>query len=109
MRLNMFLGAALLGSTLAAPSALAAPPEKWAKTCAKCHGDDGAGKTKMGEKLKVGDRTSAEWQAKHKDGEMKKVVRNGNPKVKKPATGVDKLTDAELDEMIKFVRSLAKK
>jgi mono/diheme cytochrome c family protein len=99
--------AVLLGCTLAW-TASAAPPDKW-KACAKCHGDDGKGKTKMGEKLKVGDMTTAEWQDKHKDAEMKKVTREGNPKVKMPASGPDKLTDAEIDELIKFIRTLRAK
>jgi len=108
MRMNVILSAALLGSTLVASSARATPPEKWTKYCAKCHGDDGVGKTKMGEKLKVGDMTTADWQAKRKDGEMKKVVRAGNPKVKQPAFGPDKLTDAEIEELVKYIRSLKK-
>jgi mono/diheme cytochrome c family protein len=87
----------------------AAPPEKWGKLCATCHGDDGKGKTKMGEKLKIGDMTTADWQASKKDADMKRYVRDGNPKVKKPGQTIDKLSDAELDEMVKFVRSLKAK
>jgi mono/diheme cytochrome c family protein len=101
------IGSLALGAFVATPSS-ASPPEKWGKYCAKCHGEDGAGKTKMGEKLKVGDMTSGEWQANHKDAEMKKVTREGNPKVKMPAAGQDKLTDAEIDELIKFIRTLKK-
>ena len=86
--------------------AFAQAPEKWGKLCAKCHGEDGKGKTKMGEKLKIGDMTSAAWQADKTDADMKKYVRDGNPAKKKPATSVDKLTDAELDGMVKYVRSL---
>src|SRR5947208_4543698 len=37
--------------------------ETWEKTCAKCHGADGKGKTKMGEKLGIKDLTDAKIQA----------------------------------------------
>ena len=36
----------------------------WDKNCASCHGADGKGKTKMGEKLKVRDLTDAAVKAK---------------------------------------------
>ena len=90
---------------MAAP-AFAQAPEKWGKLCAKCHGEDGKGKTKMGEKLKIGDMTSSAWQAERKDADMKKTIREGSPAKKKPATPADKLTDPELEAMVKFVRSL---
>ena len=39
--------------------------ENWEKNCAKCHGTDGKGKTKMGEKLQVKDYTDAKVQEEH--------------------------------------------
>ena len=41
--------------------------EVFEKNCAKCHGEDGKGKTKMGEKLGVKDYTDAKEQDKMKD------------------------------------------
>lgn len=38
--------------------------ELWNKNCASCHGKDGKGKTKMGEKLKVRDLTDPAVMAK---------------------------------------------
>ena len=38
------------------------------KSCAKCHGADGAGQTKMGQKLGVKNYTDAKVQAAMKDG-----------------------------------------
>lgn len=99
------LGIPLLALLLAAPAAAEAP-KKWGRLCASCHGADGAGKTKMGEKLKVGDMTAPAWQKERTDDGMKKAVRDGLPDKKKPAIAVAKLTDPELDEMIKFVRTL---
>src|SRR5579872_2901199 len=51
--------------------------ENWAKNCAKCHGEDGKGKTKMGEKLGVKDYTDAKVQAELKDPEMTKAIKEG--------------------------------
>ena len=94
---------------LSASSARAEVPEKWTKYCTKCHGDDGHGKTKMGEKLKVGDMTTADWQDKKKDDQMKARIRNGNPEVKQPGFAADKLTDGEVDTLVKFIRTLRQK
>ena len=37
--------------------------ETWEKTCAKCHGADGKGQTKMGQKLSAKEYTAANVQA----------------------------------------------
>src|SRR5438105_11593726 len=51
--------------------------ESYDKQCAKCHGEDGKGKTKMGEKLGVKDYTDAKVQADLKDPEMSKAIKEG--------------------------------
>src|SRR5258708_21924212 len=51
--------------------------EIWAKDCAKCHAEDGKGKTKMGEKLGVKDYTDAKVQAEMKDEQMVKAIKEG--------------------------------
>ncbi len=93
---------------LSARPAGAAPPAPWTKICAKCHGEDGVGKTKMGEKLKVKDLTAPEWQDSKTDADIKKQVREGT-KGKMTAVGPDKLSDVELDEIVKFIRGLRRK
>jgi len=100
--------ASLTFFALGATSASAAPPEKWGKYCAKCHGDDGKGKTKMGEMLKISDMTSADWQKKFKDADLKKVTREGNKKKKMPSFSEKKLSDADIGELVKYMRSLKK-
>ena len=80
----------------------------YVRKCSLCHGDDGKGKTKMGEKLKISDMTTAAWQGKKKDGDLKKVTREGNKKIKMPAFSEKKLSDADIDELVKFMRSLKK-
>jgi len=53
--------ALMLGSTAAVAADAAA---LWSKNCASCHGADGKGKTKMGEKLQVRDLTDPAVKAK---------------------------------------------
>lgn len=84
--------------------------EIWAKDCAKCHGEDGKGKTKMGEKLGVKDYTDATVQAGMKDEEMAKAIKEGvKADGKTKMKGFSDLTDAEVKALVAHVRSFAKK
>ena len=83
----------------------------WTKDCAKCHGEDGKGKTKMGEKLGVKDYTDAKVQAEMKDAEMAKAIKDGvkdkdSEKVKMKAFG--DLSDDEVKALVEQVRSFKK-
>lgn len=91
--------AGLAGGDAAAGKAL------YDKKCATCHGPDGAGKEAMAKMLKVEFRHlgSKEVQAK-KDEELRKDIVEGTGKMK-PVKG---LSDAELDCIIAYVRSLKK-
>jgi len=84
--------------------------ENWEKNCKNCHGPDGAGKTKMGEKQGVKDYTSADVQAKMKDEEMVKAIKEGVMKgdTKKMKAFGDILSDDEIKALVKHVRSLKK-
>ena len=84
--------------------------ENWEKNCAKCHGADGAGKTKMGEKLGVKDYTDAKVQAEMKNDEMFKAIKEGVKKddaTKMKAFG-DLLSDDEIKALVAYVRGLKK-
>jgi mono/diheme cytochrome c family protein len=84
--------------------------ENWEKHCAKCHGTDGAGKTKMGEKLKVKDYTDAKVQADMKDAEMTKATKEGvkdGDSTKMKAFG-DVLSDDEIKALVAYIRTLKK-
>jgi len=105
MRLKTLVTATILGMALTISTAEAKAPAKW-KKCATCHGEDGKGKTKMGEKLKVKDLSAAAWQKGAKDDDIKATVRGTNKKAKHKAFGEDKLSDQELAEVIKYIRSL---
>jgi len=78
--------------------------------CAKCHGEDGKGQTKMGQKLGVKDLTDAKVQADLKDDAAAKVIKEG----KKDADGktqmkaFDTLSDDEVKALIAYVRAFKK-
>jgi mono/diheme cytochrome c family protein len=83
----------------------------WTKDCAKCHGEDGKGKTKMGEKLGVKDYTDAKVQAEMKDPDMAKAIKEGvkdkdSDKVKMKAFA--DLSDDEVKALVAQVRSFKK-
>jgi mono/diheme cytochrome c family protein len=83
--------------------------ENWAKNCAKCHGEDGKGKTKMGEKVGVKDYTDAKVQTDMKDDAMTKAVKEGvkdGDKTKMKAFG--DLSDDEVKALVAYVRAFKK-
>ena len=83
--------------------------ENWEKSCAKCHGPDGKGDTKMGKKLEVKDFTDAKVQADMKDDAMLKAIKEGvkdGDKVRmKPVEG---LSDDEITALVKYGRCFKK-
>ncbi len=84
--------------------------ENWTKNCLKCHGEDGAGKTKMGEKLKIRDLTDPKVQASLKDADMIKAIKEGvkeGDTTKMKAFG-DVLSDDEIKALVAHVKSLKK-
>ena len=81
--------------------------ETWEKSCAKCHGADGKGQMKMGQKLGVKDYTDAKVQAELKDDVAFKAIKEGlkdkdDKTLMKPA---ENLTDDEIKALVANVRS----
>jgi cytochrome c553 len=83
--------------------------ELYAKDCAKCHGEDGKGATKMGQKLGCKDYTDAKVQADLKDDAaikaIKEGVKDGDKTLMKPAEG---LSDADAKGLVAYMRSFKK-
>lgn len=73
--------------------------------CAMCHGPDGAGKTTMGQALKIPDLHSPDVQ-KLSDAELTQIVTKGKNKM--PAYEA-KLSKEQIAQVVGFVRELAKK
>ena len=103
------LASALLLATLVSASAGDAK-ETWAKSCAKCHGEDGKGQTKMGQKLGIKDYTDAKVQGGITDEEAFKAIKEGfkdkeGKTVMKAAEG---LSDDEIKALVQVVRGFKK-
>jgi cytochrome c553 len=80
------------------------------KDCAKCHGTDGKGQTKMGKKLNAKDYTDAKVQAEMKDEQAVKSIKEGlkdksGKTLMKPAEG---LSDADIKGLVAYMRSFKK-
>jgi cytochrome c553 len=104
----------ILGLAIAAMTALSARADDakaiYEKDCAKCHGADGKGQTKMGQKLGVKDYTDAKVQAELKDEEATKAIKEGlkdkeGKVLMKPA---ENLSDADVKGLIAYIRSFKK-
>ena len=84
----------------------------WKQHCKGCHGDTGKADTKNGKKYKVDDITTAAWQDKHKDDEIKKVITDGMPKdskhefKEKMKSFKEKMSAEEIDAVVKYIRTL---
>src|ERR1043165_7796898 len=108
MKKNIILTLVIMAAgILAAPAATV--NENWDKNCAKCHGPDGKGETKLGKKAEVKDMTDAKWQADLKEDKAFKSVKEGikdGEKIRmKPAEGV---TDEEIKALIAHTRTFKK-
>jgi cytochrome c6 len=77
----------------------------FATKCASCHGKDGTGNTPMGKNLKLRDLGSADVQ-QISDKDLKNIVDKGKPP-KMPAYG-GKLSETQIDDLVKYIRSLKK-
>ncbi len=87
---------------------LAAGPDAAAiykSKCAMCHAANGSGDTPTGKSMKVRDLRSDEVQKKT-DEQIEKSIENGKGKM--PAYK-SKLSDEEIDALVKFIRDLVPK
>lgn len=77
--------------------------------CAKCHGADGKGDTKMGKRLGTKDYTDPKVQENLKDDQAFKVIKEGLQKndktLMKPAEG---MTDDQIKGLVAYMRTFKK-
>ncbi|HTY88544.1 MAG TPA: cytochrome c [Candidatus Acidoferrum sp.] len=78
--------------------------------CAKCHGSDGKGQTKMGQKLGIKDYTDPKVQEAMKDDAAFKAIKEGlksddGKTLMKPAEG---LSDEDVKGLVAYMRSFKK-
>jgi cytochrome c553 len=79
--------------------------------CAKCHGADGKGDTKMGKKMGAKDYTDAKVQADLKDDAAFKAIKEGlkdkdDKTLMKAAEG---LSDDDIKGLVAYLRAFGKK
>jgi cytochrome c553 len=107
---KMFLTAALLAVAATLTVRAADAKENWDSLCAKCHGTEGKGDTKMGQKLGCKDLTDAKVQAELKDDQAFKAIKEGlksadDKTLMKP---FDQLSDDEIKALVAYTRGLKK-
>lgn len=72
--------------------------------CVLCHGADGTGNTPLGKQLQAANLHSKDVQKKT-NAELHKIIHDG--KTNMPPFG-DQLSDEQIDQVIKYVRSFGK-
>jgi mono/diheme cytochrome c family protein len=107
-KITIIAVAFLVGGAIAACAGDA--KENYEKSCAKCHGPDGKGQTKMGQKLGIKDLTDAKVQEGFTDDKAFKAIKDGlkdkeDKTLMKPAEG---MSDDEIKALVKYVRDFKK-
>jgi cytochrome c6 len=102
---------AIAAFVLSATSLLAADAKSvYEDQCTKCHGSDGKGQTKMGQKLSAKDYTDAKVQAALTDDAAFKAIKEGlkdadGKTLMKPTEGV---TDDDIKGLVAYLRTFKK-
>jgi cytochrome c553 len=99
-----FTSAALLSASAAEAKA------NFEKACAKCHGADGKGQTKMGQKVGIKDLTEAKVQDGFTDEVAFKAIKEGlkDKEGKMQMKAAEGLADDDIKALVKYVRTLKK-
>lgn len=84
--------------------------ENYDAHCKKCHGEDGKGQTKMGQKAGCKDYTDAKVQAEMKDDKAFKSVKEGMKEgdAEKMKPFGEKLSDDEIKALVAHMRTFKK-
>lgn len=86
------------------PPAPAEAADLFKSKCSMCHAPDGKGYTA----IKTPDFTDPKWQASKKDAELLDVIKNGKKDTMMKGFG-DKLSNDEIESLMKYIRSLNSK
>ena len=109
--MKKFIMLSIAAMALAALSAQAADGKAlYDQSCAKCHGADGKGDTKMGQKLGVKDYSSAAVQAALTDDAAVKAIKEGvkDKDGKSLMKGTDGISDADAKALVAYMRTFKK-
>lgn len=80
----------------------------YADNCAKCHGDDGKGQTKMGQRVGARDYTDATVQGSFKDADAVKAIKEGLKKDDKTLMKPYDLSDDDINAVVAYMRTFKK-
>ena len=113
MTKNMIIGAALIAAaiTITATSVVAADGKAlYERDCAKCHGADGKGNTKMGQRSGARDYSNPKTWENLTDAAAVKAIKEGvkdreGKVVMKPTEGA---TDADAKAMVEYMKTFKK-
>ena len=97
--------------TVSALSATAADAKAtYEKDCAKCHGPDGKGETKMGRKMGAKDYTDAKVQDEMKDEAAFKAIKEGlkDKDGKKLMGPAEDMSDDDIKGLVAYMRKFKK-
>jgi len=107
---KILIFATLFGLAVAFSASADEAKDNWTNLCAKCHGDDGKGQTKMGQRLHARDYTDDKVQASLKDDEAFKAIKEGlkdkdDKILMKP---YDTLSDDQIKALVAYMRTFKK-
>ena len=110
MHMKKLLVIGLTVFVASAVSALADGKANYDSNCAKCHGADGKGQTKMGQKLGIKDYTDPKVQEALKDDAAFKAIKEGlkaddGKTLMKPAEG---MSDDDIKALVAYMRTFKK-
>jgi len=107
---KILLLAAIFGLAATLSTKGAEAKENWDTLCAKCHGAEGKGDTKMGQKLGCKDLSDAKVQAELKDEAIAKSIKEGvkGEGDKTLMKAFDQLSADDVKALTTYIRSLKK-
>jgi mono/diheme cytochrome c family protein len=92
----------------AAPDSIAAGKAIYQRYCATCHGLNAEGGSGSDISPPAPDLTDTEWKRGSTDGEIFSVIKNGVPPELNMEPWGDRIKDADIWNVVNYVRSLAK-
>ena len=102
--------AAVIGFAGVLTASAADAKANWDQLCAKCHGADGSGQTKIGQMLKIKDFTDPKVQADMKDDAAVKAIKEGvkNDDGRTVMKPFDSLSDDDAKALVAYIRTFKK-
>ncbi|MFP2928033.1 c-type cytochrome [Pyxidicoccus sp. 3LG] len=81
----------------------------WKAKCKSCHGEDGRAQTKMGQKESIVDLTQPAWQKAQTDADIREMIADGSPRNTRMKAFKDRLTPAQIDALVGYIRTMKAK